>query len=378
MITNHVKKNKIVIIAGTRPEIIKLGLIIKKCRGEKSFQTIVISTGQHIQLAAPFWKIFEITPDYNLNLMVKNQTHSLLSAKIINKLTAIFRKELPDLVVVQGDTTTAAIASLTSFQHQIPVAHVEAGLRTYDLSNPYPEELNRRIIDLSSTLLFTPTLLSKNNLLEEKLGEKKIYVTGNTVIDALYYIIKKNYVFQNRILSQLDFHKKVVILTTHRREAYLSKKMANIFTAVNYLIKKYKDLVIVYPIHPNPQVRNLVHKYLKPNSRLLLTNPLNYFDMVKLIKNCYLILSDSGGLQEEAPTFGKPLLILRLKTERMEGVIAGNAKLVGLNKENIIQQTALLLENGTIYNQMSKVNNPYGDGKASDRIIQIMKEYLRS
>lgn len=367
------KNLKIIFIAGTRPEIIKLGILINKCKLEKDFKTIVIASGQHLELARPFWAIFDIIPDYNLQLMEVDQNHSLLSAKIFSGLTEIFLKESPDLVVVQGDTTSAAISALTAFHQRIPVAHVEAGLRTYDFANPYPEELNRRIIDLVAVYLFAPTLLAKENLLKENLSEKKIYVTGNTIIDALLFITKKDYPFKNKVLSKINLNKRVIILTTHRREAYLSGEMIDIFSAINSLLEKHSDIEIVYPIHPNPNVVKIGKKYLRSNPHLYLTGPLDYQDMVKLIKNSYLILTDSGGLQEEAPTFGKPVLVIRDKTERTEGISAGIAKLVGLKKENIIRETTLLLTNKKIYNEMSRIKNPYGDGKATERIVNIIK-----
>ncbi|WP_341789839.1 non-hydrolyzing UDP-N-acetylglucosamine 2-epimerase [Rickettsia endosymbiont of Polydrusus tereticollis] len=369
---------KLLFIFGTRPEAIKMAPLIKKSQEDKNFETIVCVTAQHREMLDQVLNFFKIIPNYDLNLMLPNQDLSDLTSNAINKLKSVITEVKPDLILVQGDTTTAFIGALSAFYHKVPVAHIEAGLRSGDKFSPYPEEMYRTLTADMAEYHFVPTESSKFNLKKENIANN-IYVTGNTVIDALLLglgLIKNSgeekYYDYFRFL---DFSKRIILITMHRRESF-GKPLENICVALELLAAKYQDVQFVYPVHPNPNVENIVNNRLANIKNIFLISPLNYSFMIWLMEKTYIIITDSGGLQEEAPTLGKPLLVTRDVTERMEGVTAGTAKLVGTNIENILHETTKLLENSYYYKAMSETHNPYGDGKAAVYIMEILTKEL--
>lgn len=343
---------------------------------KKEFITKIVITSQHREMLGQVLKIFRIKPDYDLGVMVPRQTLFDISIDILNKLGKVFAEEKPDLVLVHGDTPTSFVSSLVSFYMQIPCGHVEAGLRTYNKYDPFPEEINRQLIDILCDYYFAPTLAAKENLLKEGKPKNNIWVTGNTVIDALQEVAKKDYPFKNKHLEKVDFqHKKVILVTCHRRESW-GEPMEKIFGGIRRVVEEFNDVEIVFPVHPNPIVRGAAEKILGKISRVHLVRPLDYRDMVMVMKKCYLVATDSGGLQEEAPALGKPVLVLRNTTERPEGIAAGTLKLAGTSSEQVYRAIKLLLGDKELYRKMSQVKNPYGDGKASQKIVQvILKNY---
>jgi UDP-N-acetylglucosamine 2-epimerase (non-hydrolysing) len=295
-----------------------------------------------------------------------------VTTSVLNEIKPILLKENPDVMLVQGDTTTTFAASLAAFYLKIPVGHVEAGLRTWNKENPYPEELNRQLTSRLTDYHFAPTEWAKNNLLKEGIQEESIYVTGNTVIDALLMIVDKNYVFKEKPLNEIDFaNRKVVLLTSHRRENF-GEPMKQIFSACRELVERNPDVELIYPVHPNPNVRKAAHEIFAGVTRVHLIEPLQYRPFVQLMHKCYMILTDSGGVQEEAPSLGKPVLVLRKTTERPEAIEAGTAKLVGTDKKKILQEAQVLLLNNDAYRAMATKANPYGDGKAAQRIVDVL------
>lgn len=367
---------KIAIVLGTRPEVIKIAPIIFELK-KANIKPMVINTGQHRQMLDQTLKIFKIKPDYDLNIMIQNQTLSTISMKVLQKIGQIFEKEKPDLILVQGDTTTTLISSLAAFYQRIPIGHIEAGLRTYNKYNPFPEEINRQLIDIMADFYFAPTFENKQNLLCEGRPKEKIFVTGNTAIDALFYIAKKNYKFKNKTLNKIDFkNKKVILLTCHRREVF-GKKIESIFKGIKKIANEFENVKIIYPVHLNPNVQKPAEKILSKHPRIHLIKPIIYSDMARLLKNCYLIVTDSGGLQEEAPTFNKPVLVLRDETERTEGIKAGTLKLVGTDEKRIYLGIKKLLNNKKEYQSIARAKNPYGDGKASQKIVRIINNLAR-
>ncbi len=326
-------------------------------------------TAQHRQMIDPLLRLFDIRLDYDLNIMLENQSLEHITTTILNKLSEIFKKEKPDYLVVQGDTTTAMAASLSAFYQKIKVAHIEAGLRTWNKLHPYPEEINRRFIDYMSDLCFAHTEQAKLNLLQEGISESNIKVTGNTVIDALFDIASRNFDLKGTVLENIPFNKKKVILVTaHRRENF-GQPLINICTAIRKIAMNFPDVHIVYPVHLNPNVQKPVYSMLNSIENIYLIEPLSYELFIQLMKKSYLILTDSGGLQEEAPSLGKPVLVLREVTERPEAVEAGTTEVVGTDPERIIERTTKLLQNKKEYELMSNAINPYGDGRASERIV---------
>lgn len=363
---------KILVIFGTRPEAIKMCPVINALKSQPTLQTIVCLTGQHKEMLLPVMQIFDLKADYNLAVMQNNQTLSSLSNKLLNELDKVFSKEKPDLVLVHGDTTSAFVASLVAFYHQIPVGHVEAGLRTYDLNSPYPEEYNRQAIDLVSRLYFAPTDLAKKQLVKEGKNETSIFVTGNTVIDALKTTVKNDY--KHPLIDWLE-GSKGILLTTHRREN-IGQPMKQIFTAVKRIVETHPDVKVVYPMHKNPKVREIAVDVFNNHERIKLIEPLDVVDFHNLMNNSYFIMTDSGGIQEEAPSLGKPVLVMRDTTERPEGVTAGTLKLVGTDIERIFFEANRLLTDVNYYQKVSLINNPYGDGLASERIVDVIKKYM--
>ncbi len=365
---------KILSVFGTRPEAIKMAPVIRKLRGHlDKIDCRVCATAQHRQMLDQVLDLFEIKPDYDLDIMQTDQSLGYITANVLMRFEEVIKEERPDYVLVQGDTTTAMAASLAAFYQRVKVGHVEAGLRTWNKSNPYPEEMNRKIIDSISDLHFAPTESAKRNLLYEGIPERGIEVTGNTGIDALLEVVSRESRFAGSPLKDIPFgEKRIILVTAHRREN-LGEPLWNICRAVKEIAKQYDDVHIVYPVHLNPNVQEIVYSTLNgklPNVSLI--KPLDYQSFVHLMNRSYLVLTDSGGLQEEAPSLGKPVLVLRETTERPEGVKAGTAKLVGTNSGEIVEAAMRLLDDEGEYNLMAKAINPYGDGKASHRIVACL------
>lgn len=363
---------KIMVVFGTRPEAIKMCPLVKVLRNELKIKCQICLTGQHEEMLSQVMEIFNIQADYNLHIMKKNQTLSQITASILPLLEKILGDEKPDLILVHGDTTTSYAAALVGFYLQIPVGHVEAGLRTYNLFQPFPEEFNRRSIDVVSDLLFAPTENAKQNLVEEGKRNKNIYVTGNTVIDALQMTIRGNY---NHELLNWASNSKIILLTAHRREN-IGNPMKNMFRAIQRIVVENPDVKVIYPIHKNSMVRDIAGDILGNNRNIKIIEPLNLFDFHNFMSRCYLVMTDSGGIQEEAPALGKPVLVMRNTTERPEGVEAGTLKLVGTNEDTIYREASLLLHDNKAYLKMSNAVNPYGDGHASERIRDIILQYF--
>jgi UDP-N-acetylglucosamine 2-epimerase (non-hydrolysing) len=368
---------KIAVIFGTRPDTIKLAPIILELKKEKKyFKVITIATAQHRQMLDQVLDIFKLVPDYDLNIMLPKQSLVTITQNTIKKLDDVIVKERPDLVIVQGDTTTTFVGSLVAFYHQIPVGHIEAGLRTNDKANPFPEEINRRLTSAITDLHFAPTETAKKALLKENISRESIFVTGNTVIDALNIAIKKNYKFTVPLLNEIiSMKKKIILLTMHRRENW-GEPMKGACKAIKRLALLYPDFIFVFPVHLNPIVREVVHGTLENLKNVFLIAPLDYSDFVNFMSKTYLIITDSGGVQEEGPHFGIPILVLRKVTERPEAVKYGTVKLVGLDEETILKTAKRLIEDKTAYKKMASAVNPYGDGLSSKRTVQIIKNYF--
>ena len=369
---------KIAIIVGTRPEVIKLAPLYLEIKKSKQLKPILINTGQHKEMVSQMFQWFGIKEDYNLKLMTKNQTLQSLTAKVVQTLGDLFEKIKPDLVVVEGDTVTVVAASLAAFYLKIPVAHVEAGLRTENIYNPFPEEMSRRLVSHLASIHFAPTKNAVLNLKRENVI-KNVHLTGNTVIDTLIFTAKqiseKHKKYPPFIVEGLDFKRqRVILVTMHRRENF-GKAHSDIARTLIKLLDTFPDTAILLPLHLNPNVRNIIKPVLKNHKRVFLIEPPGYVPFVYAMKNSYLIMSDSGGVQEEAPSLGKPVLVLRTTTERPEGIKAGSAKLVGVDPKKIYKEAAKLLSDKKIYLKMTKVKNPYGDGKASKRIIRLLEKY---
>ncbi|MEM2073779.1 MAG: UDP-N-acetylglucosamine 2-epimerase (non-hydrolyzing) [Nitrososphaeria archaeon] len=376
---------KVLFIFGTRPEAIKMAPIIHEFKKENRFSTHICVTAQHREMLDQVLKLFDITPDYNLNIMVNNQSLYDITVNSLNGLKQVLKTDRPDIVLVQGDTTTTFAGALAAFYEKIPVCHVEAGLRTNDKYKPFPEEINRRLTAHIADFHFAPTQKAKQNLLKEGIDEEKIFVTGNTVIDALLMVVEKqstpdaqikwNEYFIKNFGISFNNDKKYILVTCHRRENFGSG-LKNICSALKEIALSRKDIEIIYPVHLNPNVQIPVRKILGAIKNVYLIPPLNYEALIYLMSKSYLILTDSGGIQEEAPSLGKPVLVMRETTERPEGVEAGTARLVGTDREKIVKETIRLLEDEKEYTAMSKRRNPYGDGKASRKIVEILNHYF--
>jgi len=363
---------KVMTVFGTRPEAVKMAPLVKELEKHDSIHSIVCVTAQHRQMLDQVLEIFDVVPDYDLNIMKDRQTLIDITTNALLGLDAVLEKEKPDIVLVHGDTTTTFVGSLAAFYRHIKVGHVEAGLRTFDKYFPYPEEMNRRLTGVLSDLHFSPTKTNKANLINEGVDSQNIYLTGNTVIDALKTTVKKDYIFENKQLNDVDFiNKRVITVTAHRREN-LGRPLENICTALRRIADNYSDIDIVYPVHLNPVVQEAARRILGGHPRVHLIDPVGVQDMHNLIDRSYMILTDSGGLQEEAPSLGKPVLVLRNETERPEAVKAGTVKLAGTDEEKIVELTSHLLNDANEYSKMSKAINPYGDGRASERIVQAL------
>lgn len=366
----YVKKLKVMPIFGTRPEAIKMApLILELKKRAAEFETVVTVTAQHREMLDQVLEIFEITPDYDLDVMQPDQTITTITTNVMNRLEQVIQAEKPDIILVHGDTTTTFAASLAAFYNQTAIGHVEAGLRTWNKYSPYPEEMNRQLTDVLSDLYFAPTLQSKENLLQENHPVEQVYVTGNTAIDALKQTVAQDY--QHDILGKVDFSKKVILVTMHRRENQ-GKPMEQVFKAMKDVVSKHPDTEIIYPVHLSPTVQKLAHAAFDGVDRVHLIAPLDVVDFHNLAARSHFIMSDSGGVQEEAPSLGKPVLVLRDTTERPEGIAAGTLKLVGTEYENVKREMTALLEDETQYQQMAQAKNPYGDGQASQRILDAI------
>jgi UDP-N-acetylglucosamine 2-epimerase (non-hydrolysing) len=366
------EKIRVLSVFGTRPEAIKMAPVVMELEKNKDdFESIVCITAQHREMLDQVMHLFNITPDYDLNIMKPNQNLWTLTSDILLQMKEVFEKTNPHIVLVHGDTTTALATSLSAFYARIPIGHVEAGLRTFNKQYPFPEELNRVVADAVCSLYFAPTQKSVDNLLAEKIEKEKIYLTGNTVIDALLHTVENNK-FDTSAFN-LDKNLKTILLTSHRRENF-GEPLENICTAVKILIEKNPDIQVVYPVHLNPNVRKTVFEMLEGIDRVKLIDPLDYAPFASLIKESHIILTDSGGVQEEAPSLGKPVFVLRDETERPEAVEFGTVKLVGTNTEKIVNSVQELLDSEEKYNQMASATNPYGDGLATSRIIQALKD----
>lgn len=368
------EKIKVMTVFGTRPEAIKMAPLVKELKSREEIECIVCVTAQHRQMLDQVLEVFEIKPDYDLDIMKQGQTLSDITSRALKGLEDVIKQEKPNIVLVHGDTTTTFAGALAAFYNQVDIGHVEAGLRTWNKYSPYPEEMNRQMVGVMADMHFAPTQNSKNSLLKEGKKEETIYVTGNTAIDALATTIKKEYT--HPVFDWLG-NDKLILLTAHRREN-LGEPMRNMFKAIKRIVDEFEGIKVVYPVHLNPKVREVADEILGADERIKLIEPLEVIDFHNFINRAHIILTDSGGIQEEAPGLGKPVLVLRDTTERPEGIEAGTLKLAGTNEENIYKLTKELLSDKQVYEKMSKAVNPYGDGTASKQIADnIIKKYTK-
>jgi UDP-N-acetylglucosamine 2-epimerase (non-hydrolysing) len=368
---------KVLIVFGTRPEAIKMAPLVKMLNNEEGIESVLCVTAQHREMLDQVLSLYELVPDYDLNIMKPNQSISEITSNVLLGLGEVMEKEVPDIVLVHGDTSTTFATALSAFYHKVKIGHVEAGLRTYDKYSPYPEEMNRVLTGHLADFHFAPTKRNYDNLVTERVPADKIFITGNTVIDSLLEVSAKPYEFTDNILKNIDFkNKRVITVTCHRREN-LGEYMGNIFHAIRDIAEKFSDVVIVYPVHMNPKVRESSDKILKGIENVHLIEPLQYQPFVKLMASSYLIITDSGGMQEEAPALGIPVLVVRKETERPEAIEAGTVKLAGVMREEIYDLTYELLTNKDEYKRMANSVNPYGDGTACRRIIDVLKNQIK-
>jgi UDP-N-acetylglucosamine 2-epimerase (non-hydrolysing) len=368
----HNNQVTILSIMGTRPEVIKLFPVISMLEQHPSCKSVVITTAQHREMIDDLLKLFSIRPDHDLNIMKHNQSLSDISIRILETLPSLLRKHKPHLVLVQGDTTTAHACALATFYEKITLGHVEAGLRSFDRNQPYPEEMNRKMISSIAELHFAPTLTSAKNLRKENIESHRIFITGNTVIDAQTYILrqKRNVLF-NYLPATVCNDRRMILVTCHRREN-LGQPLIELCNALRDLTRTFEDIEIVYPVHLNPNVREIAYKILGEQDRIYLIDPLAYEKFVEAMKKAHLIITDSGGIQEEGLTFKKPILVFREVTERPEGIESGGVKLLGLNRQRVVEEVSAILNDNKAYNEMIADRNPYGDGKAAKRIVQAI------
>jgi UDP-N-acetylglucosamine 2-epimerase (non-hydrolysing) len=366
------KKLRVMTIFGTRPEAIKMAPIILEMNQRKTeFEAITVVTAQHREMLDQVLEIFKITPDYDLNIMKPKQTLSEITGRVLNKLDVIIQEVKPDVILVHGDTTTTFAASISAFYHQTPLGHVEAGLRTWDKYSPFPEEMNRQLTDVLADYYFAPTTLSKQNLLKENHPEANIAVTGNTAIDALHETVREDY--HHAVLDLVDPNHRLILLTMHRRENQ-GAPMRRVFKAIKKVVDTHDDVEIIYPVHLSPAVQQAAHEELGDDARIHLIDPLDVVDFHNLSARSYFIMTDSGGVQEEAPSLGKPVLVLRDETERPEGVTAGTLKLVGTDPKTVTDAMLELLDNSQVYQKMATAKNPYGDGHAAKHILDFLQQ----
>lgn len=369
------KKIKVMTVFGTRPEAIKVAPLIRALEQGEHTESIVCVTAQHRQMLDQVLDIFHITPDYDLDIMQPRQTLSTITEKSLHGLDEVLEQAKPDMVLVHGDTSTTFAGALAAFYHQIPVGHIEAGLRTYDKYSPFPEEMNRCLTGRIATLHFAPTARNRDNLVREAITDG-VTVVGNTVVDAIHMTVRDDFAFRDEQLKKLDFkNNRVVLVTAHRRENY-GEPMENICRAIAELSAAYEDVHFVYPVHLSPYVRDTAEKYLGDNPRVHLIQPLAVDEMHNLMARCFMIMTDSGGLQEEAPSLGKPVLVLRRETERPEAIEAGTVKLAGVDQNEIVRLARELFDKPAAYTAMAHAVNPYGDGKTSERIVHLIEQYF--
>ena len=365
-------KRRIMSVFGTRPEAIKMAPLVRELADREGLESLCCLTGQHRQMLDSVMEVFHLRADYDLNIMQKQQTLSSITTRTLLGMEAVLEEAKPDLILVHGDTSTTFAGALAAFYHKIPVGHVEAGLRTYDKYSPYPEEMNRTLVGDIAALHFSPTEANAENLRKESVGGE-IFITGNTVIDAMKTTVRKDFRFSTELLNDLDFDgRRVIALTCHRRENY-GKPMEDIFRAVRHIVESHPDVEVVYPVHLSPAVRDCAQRELGGVARIHLIEPVDVDEMHNLIARCHLVMTDSGGLQEEAPAMGKPVLVLRRETERPEAVAAGTVKLAGVEYEQIVRLAGELLEQPSAYERMARAVNPYGDGNACRRIADAIE-----
>jgi len=370
-------KIKVMTVFGTRPEGIKMAPIIKTMENVPEIESIICVTAQHRQMLDQVLNLFKIDPDYDLNIFKPGQTLTDITIGALKGLESVIMEVNPDILLVQGDTTTVFAGALAAFYQKVKIGHVEAGLRSGNMYSPYPEEANRKLTGVLTDFHFAPTETNKRNLLREGYPEDRIFITGNTVIDALKYAVKEDYRFENPLLNSIDYKKeRIILMTSHRREN-IGRPMESIFSAVNDIVKKYDDVSVVFPIHLNPKVREIAYRVFDGNDKVHLIEPLDYEPFTNLMAKSHIVVTDSGGLQEEAPSLGKPVLVVREETERPEGIEAGTARLVGTDYQNIYSNLDRLLSDQKEYQKMANAVNPYGDGKASERIVDIILRYAR-
>jgi UDP-N-acetylglucosamine 2-epimerase (non-hydrolysing) len=364
---------KVMTVFGTRPEAIKMApVILELNKHPEQIQPIVAVTAQHREMLDQVLQLFQIVPDYDLDIMSQGQTLFDITARAMQGLNEVIGKEKPDIVLVHGDTTTTFAGALAAYYHQTAVGHVEAGLRTQNKYSPFPEEMNRKLTGSLTDMHFSPTKTAKANLLKEAVAEDATFVTGNTVIDALLTTVNKEYKFADEMLEEIDYvNKRVVLVTTHRREN-LGEPMRHVYQALRQIVSEFEDVVVVFPVHKNPLVREVVNSELGGIERVKLIDPLEYQPFANLLARSHFVLTDSGGVQEEAPALGKPVLVLRDNTERPEAIEAGTVKLIGTDKDRVYQETRLLLADHVEYDRMANACNPYGDGQASRRIVETI------
>ncbi len=370
------KKLKVMTVFGTRPEAIKMAPLALELKKYPQIESSVCVTAQHREMLDQVLDIFKITPDYDLDIMKERQTLIGITTRVLEGLDKVMKEAKPDIVLVHGDTSTTFVGALAAFYNQIKVGHVEAGLRTYDKYSPFPEEMNRCLTGRIADLHFSPTVQNKNNLLKEAIPEENIFITGNTVIDALKTTVRSDYKFENDTLNELDFeNKRIIVVTAHRREN-LGKPLENICTALKEIVTSYDDVELVYPVHLNPAVRETVFGILGDTDRVHLIDPVNVDELHNLMAKCFMVMTDSGGIQEEAPALAKPVLVLRKETERPEAVAAGTVKIAGIDKDVIVSLAKELLDSREAYNKMAHAANPYGDGNASKRTVEAILYYF--
>lgn len=374
-------RKRVLVVFGTRPEAIKMAPVVRELRKyPEEIETRVCVTAQHREMVDQVSQLFDICPDYDLNIMQQDQSLSQITANVLSRFESVVIKQKPDWILIQGDTTTVMAAALVAFYHRVKLGHVEAGLRTWDKFQPFPEEINRKIAGSISDLHFAPTETARNNLLREGVADASIRVTGNTGIDALYWVASRPMtsevysLFRGLGLNGKGISPRVILVTAHRRENF-GEPLENICNALKDIAAERSDVRIVYPVHLNPNVRRVVYKVLSGAPNVTLLDPLDYFPMVQLMKHAYMVLTDSGGLQEEAPGLGKPVLVLRKATERPEGVEAGTARVIGTDRVRVAEEIVELLDNAEKYGRMARTINPYGDGKAAERIVAALMEY---
>ena len=370
------KKLKVMTVFGTRPEAIKMAPLALELKKYPQIESSVCVTAQHREMLDQVLDIFKITPDYDLDIMKERQTLIGITTRVLEGLDKVMKEAKPDIVLVHGDTSTTFVGALAAFYNQIKVGHVEAGLRTYDKYSPFPEEMNRCLTGRIADMHFSPTVQNKNNLLKEAIPEENIFITGNTVIDALKTTVRSDYKFENDTLNELDFeNKRIIVVTAHRREN-LGKPLENICTALKEIVTSYDDVELVYPVHLNPAVRETVFGILGDTDRVHLIDPVNVDELHNLMAKCFMVMTDSGGIQEEAPALAKPVLVLRKETERPEAVAAGTVKIAGIDKDVIVSLAKELLDSREAYNKMAHAANPYGDGNASKRTVEAILYYF--